>query len=415
MRQIILFSLFLVFSGTLCIQPQPPKPKKINPLDYAITAPVVAGKYELPICSSLPQTGEVSIIGNQMLDGMQAFFFKLKELTDFNFYITLSTLDDSGSVRKTRENIKTLNPKSPVFLSLFGSSTARAIASQLKHNKLISVFPIEGLEKWRTDKNTNTIFWRASDKDQVTVLIDYALNVLYKKRFAVFYEASEWGDGVFQHIKEVLDKRKIKIMREASYPEGTVKVDYAVREIAKKNPDVILCIAQARPSYYFILKMVNHGFYKASFLCMDRLFSIREELKRKSPGIKLINTSVVPSPFNLSSTKPIQIVSEYVQDMKKFFPNKLLSPVSLEGYINAAILCESIKIAQFPISANKIMNTLQHIPEFNLPRLQGLNLNFNSQTRTLSKRIWIDTGDGKEWEEWLENKEDANDNTQTKN
>lgn len=388
--------------------------KQINPLDYAISTSVISGKYELQICSSLPQTGEASIIGNQILDGMQAFFFKLKDLTDFNFYITPSPLDDEGNIVKTRENIHTLISKSPIFLSLFGSNTARITASQLKQNKFISAFPIEGLEKWRKSENKNTIFWRASDKDQVAALIDYSINVLYKKRFAVFYEASEWGDGVLQHIKEVLEKRKMKLLKEASYPEGTVKIDHAVSEMArnnpKKNPNAILCVAQARPAYYFITKMINKGFYKEAFLCIDRLFSIRDEIKRKSPGIKFINTSVVPSPFNTSPQNPIKIVSEYAQDMKKYFPNKQLSPASLEGYINAALLSESIKIAQFPISANKVMNTIQHIHQFNIPRLQGLNLNFNPQDRTISRRVWINSGEQQEWEEWIEKKEDSHEN-----
>ncbi len=423
MKQTFLILLFLTFMQALHGQIPPTQPQsavqqisqaqlqQINPLDYAISTPLISGKYEVPICITIPQTGESSIIGNQILDGMQAFFLKIKNLPDFNFYINLTPLDDTGNITKISTNIKTLLPKSPIFLSLFGSNSARASLPYLKQNKIINIFPVEGLDKWRTTKNKNSIFTRASDKNQIKALIEYSIHTLYKKRFAVFYEESEWGNEVLESIKEILKKHKISILKYASYPEGTVKIDSAVKEIAGKNPDAILCIAQTRPAYYFIIKMINKGFYKTSFLCIDRLFSIRKELRRKSPGIKIISTSVVPNSYNNQTQKSkIPIIEEYKQDMKKYFPNKLLSQISLEGYINAAILCECIKIAQFPISANKIMNTIQNIQKFNIPRLQGLNLNFNPQTRTILNRIWINTGDQKEWDEWIENKEALNEN-----
>ena len=43
-------------------------------------------------------------------------------------------------------NIKQLTPKSPLFLSLFGSNTMKSIEQILEKNKLVSIFPIEGLK-----------------------------------------------------------------------------------------------------------------------------------------------------------------------------------------------------------------------------------------------------------------------------
>jgi branched-chain amino acid transport system substrate-binding protein len=379
----------------------------INPLDFALPTKVISGKYELELCSSLPQTGEVAIIGEHIITGMQAFLLKLKTLPDFNFYIKFDTRDDGGNIIKTMENIDTLNKKTPLFISLFGSNTMKRLNPYLKQNKLVSLFPIEGLEKWRVALNKNTIFFRASDKEQIKALIDYSIDSLGKKRFAVFYEASEWGDGVLAQIQKELNARNkgdptIELLINGSYPQNTVSVSRAVKKISEKDPDAILCISQARPAYNFIQQMVNNGFTKASFLCIDRLISIQETLK-KSRGITIITTSIVPDPTKSS----LPIVKEYRTDMKKYFPNKNLSPFSLEGYINATILCECIKAAQFPISANKIIHTIENVKIFNIPKLQDLNLNFNPETRTLFNRIWINAGDNKEWEEWTFNIERA--------
>ncbi len=372
-------------------------PQLINPLNYALQTRVISDKYELDLCTSLPQTGEVAIIGDHILTGMQAFLLKLKTLPNFNFYIKIDARDDGGNITKTVENINTLNKKTPLFTSLFGSTTMRCIMPYLKKNKLVSIFPIEGLERWRTHSNKNTIFFRASDKAQITALIDYSINSLHKKRFAVFYEASEWGEGVLAEIKNVLSERKIELLAYGSYPQKTVSVLRAVKKLsaAEKDPDAILCVAQARPAYNFIQQMINNGFTKVSYLCIDGLFSIQETLT-KSRGITIVTTSVVPDPFK----SLLPIAKEYRADMKKYFPNKNLSPFSFESYINSTILCECIKASQFPISANKLLNTIENIKNFDIPIIKDLNLNFNPETRTLSSRIWINAGGGKEWEEW---------------
>ena len=115
----------------------------------------------------------------------------------------------------------------------------------------------------------------------------------------------------------------------------------------KARPDAIFCIAKSRPAYHFIYNVVNKN-PQTSFLCIDRLFSIQKELER-SRGIKIILASVVPDPQKSN----IPIVVQYRKDMKTYFPKyKNLSPFSLEGYINAVLLSESIKIAQFPVSEN---------------------------------------------------------------
>ncbi|MFA6535016.1 MAG: ABC transporter substrate-binding protein [Candidatus Babeliales bacterium] len=376
----------------------------INPLNYALPTRIISDKYELDICSSLPQTGEIAIIGDHLYTGMQAFLLKLKTLPGFNFYIKLDVRDDGGNITKTIKNINILNKKTPLLISLFGSNAMKCFSPYLKQNKIVSIFPIEGLEKWRNSSNKNSIFFRASDKAQITALIDYSINSLCEESFSVFYEASEWGEGVLTQIKNILNERGKKIIAFGSYPQKTVNVTSAVKKLSEyaKDTNAILCIAQARPTYNFIQQMINNGFIKTSFLCIDGLFSIQETLT-KSRGITIITSSVVPDPFKSS----LKIAKEYRADMKKYFPNKNLSPFSFEGYINAAILCECIKASQFPISANKLINTIENIKNFDIPLLKDLKLNFNPETRTLSNRVWINVGNGKEWEEWSSNIERA--------
>src|SRR5207237_2755839 len=116
---------------------------------------------------------------------------------------------------------------------------------------------------------------------------------------------------------------------------------------------------------------------------------IQKPLKR-SRGIKIITSSVVPDP----ETSKLKIVEEYRADMAKYAPNKALSVFSLEGYINAALLAECTKSVQFPFTSQKILQSIENIKNV---RFKDFVLNFNPVTRTLSNQVWIDTGEGKEW------------------
>lgn len=359
-------------------------------LDIAIPTKMVGGKQEIPIGVSLPLKGEASLIGNQIFDGMSIFFNKLQaKKTKIPFIYKLEALNDDGDIKKMRANIKQLQTKSPLFLNFWGPDSTTSILKFLKTHSVYSLFPLEGVADHRTRENKNFIYLRPAYEQQIEALVHYSINTLNRKKIAIFYEASELGEDALAALKRVLKKYDLPLIAEGSYQQGTLNVQRAVDEIASKSPNAILCFGYPRPTYNFIRQIVNKGLYKTVILGLDTLTLIQKPLKR-SRGIKIITSSVVPDP----QRSTLKIVEQYRADMAKYAPNKTLSIFSLEGYINAALLVECTKLVSFPLTTQKLIQSIENIKNV---RFKGLALNFNPETRTFSNQIWIDPGEDKEW------------------
>ena len=60
------------------------------------------------------------------------------------------------------------------------------------------------------------------------------------------------------------------------------------------------------------------------------------------------------------------IVSEYRELIKKYFPGEKPNYVSLEGYINAKILTEALKIAGKELTRTKLIEAIQGINDLDI-------------------------------------------------
>ncbi len=380
--------------GAQQMNPPPPKPHK-KKTSSSLTKPLkthkVAGKTEVALNATLPLKGEISIIGKQIFDGMTLFFNKIKkEDKNSPIFVNLSMLNDHADIVKIRKNTRTLLKKSPLFASFFGPESLTAISKYIQQQKLAIFFPLDGMEKFRKPEYSNIVYFRPPHDDELSALINYSINVLNKKKIAVFYEASEWGEECYGIIKNILKKKyHIKPIAKGSYQQKTVNIAAAVNTIAAAAPNAIICIAQARPAYNFVRQVLNKGLHKTTFLGLGQLFTIQSTLK-KSRGIGMVTSSVVPDPIKSN----LGIAKEYRADMKKYFPNKPLTPFSLEGYINAAIFYAALSYTQPPLSAQKIIETITLFNAFNF---KGLTLTFDEETRALSSSVWINTGSQDAW------------------
>lgn len=353
---------------------------------------IVSGKREIPLCASLPLKGDLSVLGGDVYDGMNLFFTKIKKEKEFaqqDFFVKLYSLDDGAEFTKTRLNVKQLLKQSPLFISLIGFEASFSIMPQIRSHQILSLFPLEGVSTYRIPENKDIIYFRASHEMEVNALIKYSVLTLNRTKIGILYEACEWGEAVLASTKKAMKAYNIEPVATAYFPKRTVNIGDALNQIAKKAPTAILCIATSRPAYNFIRQAINKGLHKSVFFGLSALYSIQKTLKH-SRGINIITSSVVPNPFKSN----IQIAQEYRKDMEKYMPNRLISPYSFEGYINAALFYECIKETPPPLTIERIIETLENFKQLNF---KGINLNFDPQTRTLSPNVWLNTGEEDNW------------------
>jgi ABC-type branched-subunit amino acid transport system substrate-binding protein len=370
---------------------KPRHSKLIASTSQPLPTTIVENRYEIQLCSTLPLTGELAVLGTQIFDGMSLLFNKVQQDPQLPFLFRLNVRDNQADMALTHANvnIQLKESSSPLFVNLFGTDTISTLLPMIIEKKLCALFPIDGASDHRMAAYTNMVFFRASYEQEIEALVDYTANTLQRKKIAIFYEASDWGEAVLSAFKKVLERYHLPLVAAASYPQQTLNITSAVKQITENSPNAILCIAQARPAYNFIQQIINKGLYKTVILGLSSLISIQETIK-ESRGVQIITSSVVPDPENST----LQIAQEYRTDLQKYSPNKKPSPYSFEGYINAALLTEFVKSIELPVSIEKLLQAIESLGHV---RFKGIELEFNPSTRTLSSNVWINTGYEKEW------------------
>lgn len=399
MKKTNLFLIIFCVAQNLLSLPTLPPPQQNNiNASKVINTPLVSDKYEVTVATTLPLNGEASIIAQDVLDGMQLYFNKIKQLhPPLNFYVKLSALDNNASISKSRQNIEKLKKQTPLFVSLFETETTKCVLPSLKCNEILSFFPIEGTELIRNEKTKKQIFLRASNQDEIRALVKFLKKNMNTKNFAIFYEDSDWGNDALESTKKILTECKRILVATGTYQQKTVNITSAVESIAPKGPDAVICIAQARPAYNFICQSINQGLHKTTFAGLSNLFPIQKTLK-ESRGKTILLSSVVPNP----SKSDLAIVKEYRKDMATYLPNKTDSPFILEGYLNAGILCAILQATGFPLTIEKILKTIDSLKKFKLTTSAKSETDMffviNDKSRSLlQKRVWINSGINKKW------------------
>lgn len=346
----------------------------------AIPVKKTGDTYEVTVNSSLPLTGEMSVLGNQVVDGTALFFNKLR-MEKKRLSCHYNVLDDAFETVQTKKNVHDLGKQSPLFLSMLGTRTVLAT----KASKIVSLFPLEGALANRKPESSNIVFFRPSYTQEIAALIDYAINVRNKKKIGIFYEASDSGEDALAATKQILAKYGLELYAQAWYPAQSLNVTKAAEEIANKAPNAIICVAKSRPAYNFVRQVINKGLHKTLFLGLSGLVTVQHPLQ-KSRGVTLVTSQVVPDPVK----SDLQIAQEYRADSQKYMANKPFVPYAFEAYINAALLYELLKITPQPFTTEGMMTAVQSLKHV---QFKGLDLRFDPQTRTLSSQVYINTGD----------------------
>ncbi len=283
-------------------------------------------------------------VGYQFLMGAKVFFQHLNENGGiYGRTINIIAKDDRYEPKIALENVHNLIEKEGVFalFGLIGTPAAEVVFPlvQEKHIPLIGTY--SGAHFLRQPPNALVLNARASDRDEIEVLVDYFSTKLHAKRFALFYQNDAYGRAGLDEVKKALNKRNLFLCGEGSYKRNTLSVGNALYEIEQCDPDVILMMGATAPSAEFIKRArksitlrdeVNFGLF--SFIEPSDLI---QALEKKGKGITF--AQVVPSPWTSQGKE----VKHYRELMAQYHPKEKLSYTSLEGYFAARMISEVFK------------------------------------------------------------------------
>lgn len=349
------------------------------------------GVTEIPVCTSYSLRGDYVFIGELMLSASKNFFkeidAQLRKQQEIWF-----TLRDRGNNEQGSEKLaKLVSTTSPLVLGLVGTELFFSIEQLLQEKKMLLLFPTEGISSLRKAQYENVIYFRPSYKKELAALIDYTLNKRYKRKIAVLYEASEWGESIFTDVKDLLSQYGVEPVEWASFPQGTVEIGLALDRIAqaKRTPNAIFCLTHPRAAYTFVRNALNVGLHNALFVGLSNL-NIVQSLIKTSLGIDIVVSSVVPNP----QAATIPLVSEYKQMAQGLLVTRADSPFYFEAFIGQRLLVECLQRLQGSITIENIIQTFQNFQNMDF---FGLPIHFNSRERVLGHDVWINPGMTRPW------------------
>lgn len=399
-------ALYIIFLFPVCASSAP------GPIAPVVTVPVPAieklsvtssypvlplkikeNEIRVPFVTSLPLSGDNSIVGKQMLAGVKNYLQTVKAFTrTINVNQKIQFVHEGNNSIQGPAGITRMNEllkESPMVVSLLGSDSFLSLMKLVYHKQLLMLFPVEGSDIIRQKILDNVLYFRPSHQEEIEALTQYSIKFERRKKIALFYEASEWGDSVVAALESILKKYDITLVAKASYSQGTVDVQHAISKIAKESPNAVICLASPRATYNFVRNGINAGLHKCLFLGMSFLHSIQEILKT-SRGLDLVITYVVPN----AEKSDIQIVKEYKEALKTFLSFRKHSPFYLEAFISLAIAAEIVKNITSDITIDSIIKSCENIKELDF---KGLRLNFDQNTRALSTAVWVSPRIGQPW------------------
>ncbi len=355
---------------------------------------------EVKIGSTLDLSETASILGERLQRGLDLYARKVNREGGLNHgYVRIFFANDKYTPSFALQNVQKFISENKIWLILspLGTSTTKALLSLSEEKSILILFPYTGSNIFRNAKLQQILHYRTSYANEACALAHYAKDTLFKQRFAFFYQDDDYGYAPMQAVKELLCEGygvSKDAICEVPYQRNTILVDDSVTAIERHNPDVIFLFSTYAPSRMLIEKLGAQRLSDVTLMGIsfltDRFRDFASGIgdpEQQGKGLNFIISRVVPNPDDSS----VEIVKEYQAEMQKEYPDIRYDVDSLEGYINTSILLDVLERIDRPYTPQKI---IQEIEKMKKRDFKGLKLNFDPKTRSLSKNVWLDLGNG---------------------
>lgn len=287
---------------------------------------------------SVPLTGAADQIGLAYLNGAKICFDALNAKNGVGGYkIEVKTLDDGYNPIKAASNARQLIDEGVDALFGFaGTASCDAAFAVAKPAGALFFAPFAASDALHDPALASVFHVRPALADEAYKVVRHCAT-LNQDRIAVFAEDDAMGRAGLAAVNQALiDLKRPPIVASALSPVNSDKVDGAVAQLLKAQPQAIIQVSLFNSSAAFIRKMRRAGFggqfLTFSVVGIDPLFSA---LGKEIGGIVI--SQVVPSPRSTGTP----IIKEYLDVLNQ--TDQTPSYESVEGYIAARSFAEGVR------------------------------------------------------------------------
>ena len=358
----------------------PAPPPELPPFTFGMVAPL---------------TGPAKELGRQMRTGIEVAFAVANEGGGVaGRKIKLVALDDGYEPARTLAAMKELVEKHHVlgFIGNVGTPTAAVAVPYALEQKMLFFGAFTGAPLLRKEPPDRYVFnVRASYAEETAATVKYLVEVRRVKpeQIAVFAQKDSYGDAGFEGVARTLrvgyQRDPQKVLR-VGYERNSIDVQAAVDEVMANRNTVraVVMVATYKAAAKFIEKLREKGgdqvVTNVSFVGSTAL---AEELTALGPKFVsgVIVTQVVPLP-DAGATS----LMRYREQLAKYALGEKPDFVSLEGYVAASILVESLKHAGKDATSELIVDSLEQLRNLDLGF--GAPFAFGLSQHQASHKVW---------------------------
>ena len=345
---------------------------------------------EIVLGMSAAFSGASAALGTEYYRGAQAVYDEVNANGGiFGRALRVAALDDGYTPSQTLENTLQLVEQENVFClsNYVGTPTltrALPVIKAFQKDDLMLVGNLTGAQTQREAPYAEQIFnVRASYRQEMGALVEqfWALGV---RKFGVFYQIDAYGRSGTEGVARALAERGASIASEATYRRGATfdsDMSAAVNHLRDAGVEVVLATGSYQACGAFV-RTAREGGWNApisnlSFVGADALLDLLRQAGTaagKDYTTSLVNSQVVPD-YNDTSLSVVKLYRDLMDKHQPTLPTDLqnaaytpvqYSFVGLEGFINARVLVEALRLAGPDLSRQSLRAALES--------LQGLDI-----------------------------------------
>lgn len=324
---------------------------------------------EILIGSSLALSGHASYLGKQTMLGAMSYIKHVNALGGVHGRkIRLIPYDDKYDPPLCVANTQKLIIDDAVF-ALFcyvGTPTTVKIIPMVEEAGIPLVGMFTGANALREPFHRYIINVRASYYQETEEAVRRFVEDLGLKRIAVFYQYDAYGFDGLKGTELALKRYDLTPVARGSYARGTLEVAEGLEKIIASDAEAVVMIGTYEPCAKFIRLAHERGFNP---LMHNVSFVGAEELARRlgpDHGKKVFVTQVVPPPESPESKTLLWGAGEYIDLLRRYYPEERPNSVGLEGYINAKVLVEGLRRTGPQLERERFIDALESIHDFSL-------------------------------------------------
>lgn len=333
---------------------------------------VTAETITIGSCNAL--TGPASFLGLQMVMGAKAYFSLVNAQGGVNGRsIDLITKDDGYEADRAPACWESLE-KSGVFATAFFVGTPTGLKyiplSDSSHTPLIGLFT--GAQALIDPVHPTIFNVRASYFDETRAQVDGLWDQLGVRKIAVLYQNDGFGTAVLEGVKRALARHHSAPVALGTFERNTIAVDAGIQQVRAANPEAVVLVGPYAPVNAILKQAHASGwhprFLTVSFVGTEGLLNIAGE---DAEG--MIITQVMP-PYDRTDLPTVKL---YRDALEKYMGNTQPTFISLEGFVDAMVLSDGLRLAGRDLSREKLISSLESMHHKDLGLGSNLLLNFS--------------------------------------